>query len=87
MKNGRGEDHDDDPKNDPQNDPKISRIEDARRRRARGEAAAPGQRGAAQSPARIGGTMKDWLIGAVLVAMALGFVASLLEPVWRSVAK
>ena len=73
MKNGR---------DDGEHDPKIARIEEERRRRQRGEGLKPGSRGA-ERRLRVGGGVKEWLIGAVLIAMAVGFVASLIAPLVR----
>ena len=79
MKNGRA-DHDE----DPERDPKIARIEDARRRRQLGLGEKGGGAGAKGRPAlRPGGSMKELLIGAVLVAMALGFVVWMARPLWQ----
>ena len=76
MKNGRAHD-DEEPR-----DPKISRIEEERRRRQRGEGMKPGSGGAKPRPLA-GKGLKEWLVGAVLVAMAIGFVASLIAPLVR----
>ena len=76
MKNGRGDDD---------HDPKLSRIEDERRRQQRGEGARPRTPGPTKPTVR-SGSLKEWLIGAVIVAMAVGFVASLLVPLLRPLA-
>lgn len=81
MKNGRA-DHDD----DPERDPKIARIEDARRRRqlGLGEDGAKGTR--SNSPRRapvLRGSLRELLFGAVIVAMAVGFVVWLARPLWQ----
>ena len=82
MKNGR-DDNDDDPRNDP----KISRIEDARRRRARGEAGPKAQRtgGGPREPPAGRGRIKEWLVGGVIVAMAIGMIVSFGGTVLRAV--
>ena len=82
MKNGR-----DDSDDEPRNDPKISRIEDARRARARGEKGAKGQGGAGKqslSPAGRG-SLKEWIFGGVVVAMAIGMVISFGGTVLRTI--
>jgi hypothetical protein len=55
-----------------QHDPKVSSLEDARRRaaqKAKTEQSAEGSRGK--------NTARDWVIGGIIVAMAIGFIASL----------
>jgi hypothetical protein len=86
MKNGR-DDHDD----EPANDPKITRIEDARRRRqlglqGKGQAKGGGGRSTGNRFKPGGGSVKEWIIGAVIIAMALGFVVSLAMPLIRTLA-
>ena len=89
MKNGR-DDHD-----EPPNDPKITRIEDARRRRRMG--IKDGNEGSGGRGGRLGGglgnlgsrggrksgTVKEWIFGGVIIAMAIGFVISVSMPLIR----
>jgi hypothetical protein len=60
MKNGRDDHHD---------DPKITSL-DAVRRKA--SAAKRAQAGGGRAP----GSVKDWIVGGIIVAMALGMVVS-----------
>lgn len=77
MKNGRA-DHDE----NPERDPKIARIEDARRRRQLGLGEKAG--GAKARPTRpSGGGVKELVVGAVIVAMAVGLVVSVTRPLWQ----
>ena len=79
MKNGHANGDD-----DPRNDPKISRIEDARRRRQRGEGAKKAQAKGSAGGAKVErGGVKEWIVGAVIVAMAVGLIGSLAAPVVR----
>ena len=87
MKNGRDDNHD-----EPGNDPKITRIEDARRRRQlglQGKAGAGGGGGGVGSRFSGlkggGGSIKEWIIGGVIIAMAIGFVINLAMPLIRAV--
>jgi hypothetical protein len=85
MKNG----HDD--SDEPPNDPKITRIEDARRRRRMGQAggggAGPGARKGGGWRGGWGGgwsgSIKELLVGGVIIAMAIGFLVSLAMPLLR----
>lgn len=73
MKNGRADDE--------ENDPKIARIEEARRRRQLGLGGGqPASKGASR---RATGSVKEWLVGAVIVAMAVGFLLHLARPLWQ----
>ena len=87
MKNGRA-DHDD---HEP-NDPKIARIEDARRRRQLGLDGGSGQgkggqgksgQGARRPMLPKGGSIKEFVFGAVIVAMAVGLIVSVTRPLWQ----
>ena len=82
MKNGRA-DHDD----DPERDPKIARIEDARRRRQLGLGDFKGEQGRGKAAPRRaigrGGGIQELMFGAVIVAMALGFVVWMARPLWQ----
>ena len=81
MKNGRDHGDDDEP-----NDPKITRIEDARRRRRLGltepvgkTGGSNGGRGAGRGGGFVwgrGGSVREWIIGGVIIAMAIGFVVA-----------
>ena len=87
MKNGRDDSHD-----DPKPDPKITRIEDARRERARGTARSanikPTKPAFGASRDEVGrGDVKEWIIGGVIVAMAIGFVISIAMPIMNAVVK
>ena len=89
MKNGR-DDHD-----EPPNDPKITRIEDARRRRRMG--IKDGKQGGGGLGGRLGGgvgnpggrgargtgAIKEWIFGGIIIAMAIGFVISVSMPLIR----
>ena len=83
MKNGRADHHDD----DPDRDPKIARIEEARRRRQLGLSEPGGGGGAkrASSSRPRGGSIKELLFGAVIVAMAVGFLVHLTRPLWQGI--
>lgn len=76
MKNGRADHDDDEPR-----DPKIARIEDARRRRqlGLGETGPSARRKALPR----GGNLKELIFGAVIVAMAAGFLVHLARPLWQ----
>jgi len=80
MKNGRADHDDDEP-----NDPKIARIEDARRRRqlGLGEKGGGGAKPKGRPSLPSGGGVKELLIGAVIVACALGFVVWMVRPLWQ----
>ena len=82
MKNGRA-DHDD---NEPR-DPKIASIEEARRRRQLGLDGGNRQGKAGQGARRPmlpkGGGVKEFVVGAVIVAMAVGLVVSVTRPLWQ----
>lgn len=82
MKNGRA-DHDE----DPERDPKIASIEEARRRRQLGLDGGNGQGKAGQGTRRAvlpkGGGVKEFVVGAVIVAMAVGLVVSVTRPLWQ----
>jgi hypothetical protein len=78
MKNGRADHHDD----DPDRDPKIARIEDARRRRQFGLGDGNNERGS-KRPAAPRSSIKELLVGAVIVAMAVGFLVHLTRPLWQ----
>ena len=81
MKNGRDDHHD---------DPKVTSLADARKKaEAAKKAKARAARLAGMGDGETGGptTWRDRFIAAVLVVMALGFIASLLSPVWQSVVK
>jgi hypothetical protein len=75
MKNGRADHDDDEPR-----DPKIASIEEARRRR---------QLGLGQNEKSVrralpkGGGVKEFVVGAIIVAMAVGLVVSLTRPLWQ----
>jgi len=91
MKNGRA-DHDD----DPERDPKIASIEEARRRRQLGLDGGNGQgkSGQGKSGGKAGqgarrplmsgsGGVKEFVMGAVIVAMAVGLIVSVTRPLWQ----
>ena len=54
------------------NDPNVTSLDDARRRAAEKAKSAP-RAGDLRGPR----TTRDWLIGGVIIAMAIGFVVSL----------
>ncbi len=87
MKNGRA-DHDE----DPERDPKIASIEEARRRRQLGLDGGNGQgkggqgksgQGTRRTVLPKGGSVKEFMFGAVIVAMAVGLIVSVTRPLWQ----
>ena len=87
MKNGRANHDDDEP-----NDPKIASIEEARRRRQLGLDGGNGQgksgrdksgQGGRRAMLPKGGGVKEFIVGAVIVAMAVGLVVSVTRPLWQ----
>ena len=78
MKNGRADHDDEEP-----NDPKIARLEDERRRRQLG--IGEKKRGAASSkPARPSVNARDWVIGGIILAMAVAGIASFASSAMKS---
>ena len=78
MKNGRADHDDDEP-----GDPKITRIEDARRRRQLGLDGGNGAKKQGASAKLAGRGVGELLFGAVIVAMAVVRVVSVTRPLWQ----
>ena len=58
-------------KSNGQNDPNVTSLDEARRRAAQKAKAEPRADGA-----RSANSVRDWVIGGIIVAMAIGFIAS-----------
>jgi len=70
MKNGR---------DDTRDDPKVTSLAAARKKAAQARRASSSQSG----PSSRKGGMTELLVGAALVAMALGFVVHFTRPLWQ----